>query len=70
MGSSPFLRTHHATIEADSDGRLVLKFNQKMSVVSVQEPLNEIQEEEGELFRQRAESMDLYNRRGCEEIMC
>ncbi len=70
MGSSPFLRTHNATIEADSDGRLVLKFNLKLRVVSVQEPLNEIKEEEGELFRQRAESMDLYNRRGCEEIMC
>ena len=70
MGSSAFLRTHHTTIVADSDGRLVLKFSLKERILSELEPINEVQEVEEEQFHLRADSMDAFNRRGCDEIMC
>ena len=71
MGSSPLLRTHHVTIVADSDGRLLLTFSRKERRMSVQQPIKYVEEEEEEeQFRPRADSMDLFNSRGCDEIMC
>ncbi len=35
----------------------------------MEQPINYVQEEE-EQFRPRADSMDLFNSRGCDEIMC
>ena len=46
MGSSPLLRTHKPTIVADSNGQLVFRYCLKERNMSVQESLNEFQEEE------------------------
>ncbi len=70
MGSSPLLRTNNITIDLDPDGRIVLRFSPKESDFSEQETLNEIYEELDEQVILRTDSMDSYNARGCDEIMC
>jgi hypothetical protein len=70
MGSSPFLRTNNITIVADSDGRIGLRFQPKERIELVQELINEVNEEYEEKGLLRRDSMDLFNERGCDEIMC
>ncbi len=70
MGSSPTLRTHQATIVADSDFRIVLRFLPKERNSSVQEPLNEVQDEYEDQVPKIRDSLDSFNARGCDEIMC
>ncbi len=69
MGSSPLLRTHKLTILTDSDGRILLRFSDKDRIVSVHEPLNEVEEELEEQVRLNKDSMISFNERGCNEIM-
>ncbi len=69
MGSSPLLLTHKLTILTDSDGRILLRFSDKNRIVSVHEPLNEVEDQLEEQVRLDRDSMISFNERGCNEIM-